>query len=103
MQQTSSSADTTNSSRRDQPVLLRAFLEVSSIVPTNGSLSTLNQGFSIGAWTAALLALGFEVSTVHVRHWKKDLGLLGRDKECSRTLAQMIYNKAGNCQQHLLR
>jgi hypothetical protein len=29
-------------------LLLRAFLEVSSIVPTNGSLAILNQGYSIG-------------------------------------------------------
>lgn len=29
-------------------LLLRALVEVSSIVPTNGSLSILNQGYSIG-------------------------------------------------------
>ena len=32
------------------PLLLRrAVLEVASIMPTNGSLSTLNQGYSLGA------------------------------------------------------
>lgn len=91
------------SSSSSKPVVLRAVLEVSSIVPTNGSLSTLNQGFSLGAWTAALLALGFEVCTVHVRQWKKDLGLSTRDKDCSRQLAQDIFNAAGNSQDQLLR
>eukprot|EP00883_Tetradesmus_obliquus_P008600 jgi/Sobl393_1/19329/SZX76051.1 len=90
------------SSSSMQPPLLRAFLEVSSIMPTNGSLSTLAQGYSIGAWQAVLLALGFEVCSVHAKHWKKGLGLLKADKDDSRALAGRLFAGVGQCQQHII-
>jgi hypothetical protein len=92
-----------SSSSSMKPPLLRAFLEVSSIMPTNGSLSTLNQGYSIGAWQAVLLALGFEVCSVHAKQWKKGLGLIKADKDDSRELAARLYAAAGQCQQHIIR
>lgn len=73
-------------------LLLQGVLEVASICPSNGSLATLNQGYSVGAWTAALAAAGFGVSTVHVKTWKRALGLLGPDhgKDASRELALAV-------------
>jgi hypothetical protein len=93
----------TDGSSSMRPPLLRAFLEVSSIMPTNGSLSTLNQGYSIGAWQGVLLALGFEVCSVHAKHWKKGLGLLKADKDDSRALAARLFAGVGQCQQHIIR
>lgn len=72
-------------------------------MPTNGSLSTLAQGYSIGAWQAVLLALGFEVCSVHAKHWKKGLGLLKADKDDSRALARRLFAGVGQCQQHIIR
>jgi hypothetical protein len=78
-------------------------VEVASLLPTNGSLATLNQGYSVGAWTALLASHGFDVTTVHVMSWKKDMGLLKRDKDCSRELAREIFRQAQAPQDHLLR
>ncbi|WIA34456.1 hypothetical protein OEZ86_012789 [Tetradesmus obliquus] len=100
--QQQAAAQTDGSSSSMQPPLLRAFLEVSSIMPTNGSLSTLAQGYSIGAWQAVLLALGFEVCSVHAKHWKKGLGLLKADKDDSRALARRLFAGVGQCQQHII-
>jgi hypothetical protein len=90
-------------SSMQQPLLLRAFLEVASVMPTNGSLSTLNQGYSIGSWQAVLLAAGFEVCSVHAKQWKKGLGLIKADKDDSRELAGMLYDHVGQCQDHIIR
>jgi hypothetical protein len=78
-------------------------VEVASIQPGNGSLATLNQGYSVGAWTALLASAGIDVTTVHVLSWKKDMGLLKRDKDCSRQLARGLFEGAGNPQDDLLR
>ena len=96
----SSSGSSSGSSGR---ILLRAVLEVASIVPSNGSLAILNSGFSLGAWTAVLSSHGFDVTTIHVKSWKKDYGLLGRDKDSSRDLARQLYQQAGVPQDQLLR
>jgi hypothetical protein len=61
------------------------------------------QGYSVGAWTALLAAHGFDVTTVHVLSWKKDLGLLKRDKDSSRQLAKALFQQAGVPQDELLR
>jgi hypothetical protein len=84
-------------------VLLRAVVEVASILPSNGRLATLNQGYSVGAWTALLASHGFDVTTVHVLSWKKDMGLLKRDKDSSRQLAKTLFRQAGAPQDDLLR
>jgi hypothetical protein len=78
-------------------------LEVASITPSNGSLATLNQGYAAGAWTAVLAAHGFDVSTVHVKTWKGQLGLIGQDKDSSRGLAAALYRQAAAAQDDLLR
>lgn len=97
---TSSGGGSSSSSNR---VLLRAVVEVASILPSNGRLATLNQGYSVGAWTALLASHGFDVTTVHVLSWKKDMGLLKRDKDSSRQLAKALYQQAGSPQDDLLR
>jgi hypothetical protein len=102
-QQQQAAAHTGSSSSSMQRPLLHAFLEVASIMPTNGSLSTLNQGYSIGAWQALLLALGFEVCSVHAKQWKKGLGLIKAEKDDSRELAARLYASVGQCQQHIIR
>jgi hypothetical protein len=56
-----------------------------------------------GAWSALLMSLGFEVCTVHVKSWKKHLGLLSQNKDSSRQLAMDVYSSAGKSQQNLLR
>lgn len=61
------------------------------------------QGYSVGAWTALLAAHGFDVTTVHVLSWKKDLGLLKRNKDSSRQLAKVLFQQAGVPQDELLR
>lgn len=84
-------------------MLLRAVVEVASIQPSNGSLATLNQGYSLGAWTALLPAHGFDVTTVHVLSWKKDFGLLRQGKDSSRDVARQLFAQAGAPQDDLLR
>jgi hypothetical protein len=98
-----SSSSSSSSIPQHQQPLLRAFLEVSSIMPGNGSLSTLNQGYSIGAWQGLLLSLGFEVCSVHAKHWKSSMGLLKGDKDDSRALAARLYSGVGQCQEHIIR
>lgn len=98
----SSGSSNGSNSTGDCSILLRAFVEVAAIQPGNGSLATLNQGYSVGAWTAALAAHGFDVSTVHVLTWKKDLGLIGRDKDWSRQLARDVFDKQAAAPQDAL-
>lgn len=95
--------DPPSSSSNNGRILLRAVVEVASILPSNGRLATLNQGYSVGAWTALLASHGFDVTTVHVLSWKKDMGLLKRDKDSSRQLAKTLFQQAGAPQDELLR
>jgi SWI/SNF-related matrix-associated actin-dependent regulator 1 of chromatin subfamily A len=67
---------------------------VASIQPSNGSLATLSQGYSVGAWTAVLASHGVDVSTVHVQTWKKALGLIRKDKAASMRLALQVLAQA---------
>jgi hypothetical protein len=59
--------------------------------PRAPALGPPTPGFSTGALQGALLSAGFDVCTVAVKQWKKDLGLAKTDKEHSRALAARVF------------
>ena len=64
-----------------------AVLESVSAMPGQGVSSTFRFGESLGVVLGVLGALGVSIQWVTPQRWKKAAGLLGKDKDASRTLA----------------
>lgn len=59
-----------------------------------GAASAFNFGDSFGRIIGVLAALEIPYDLVHPQTWKKRAGLIGADKDFSRTLAQQLYPAA---------
>ena len=66
-------------------------LEQVGAMPKQGVSSTFRFGECYGAIQGVVVALGFPIHYVTPQRWKKPLGLLGSDKDASRTLAIQQY------------
>ena len=70
------------------------YLERVSAMPGQGVSSMFNFGVSFGIIQGITGALQIPMVLVTPQLWKKKAGLLGKDKDCARTLAQQLYPAA---------
>jgi crossover junction endodeoxyribonuclease RuvC len=63
------------------------FLETVSAMPGQGVSSTFHFGESVGVILGVCGAIGLPVRRIRPQYWKKKAGLIGKDKDASRTLA----------------
>ena len=71
-----------------------AYLEQVSAFPGQGVTGMFNFGMSYGVVQGILGALQIPVVLVTPQAWKKRAGLIGKDKDYARTLAQRLYPAA---------
>ncbi len=64
-----------------------AFMELTGAMPGQGVSSTWKFGNASGRVEGVLQSLGFPITYVSPAKWKKAFGLIGRDKDCARTMA----------------
>lgn len=68
-----------------------AFLERVSAMPGQGVTGMFNFGMSYGMIQGVLAALEIPLILVPPSVWKKSAGLIGKEKDYARTLAQQLY------------
>lgn len=71
-----------------------AYLEKVGAMPGQGVASMFNFGMGFGVIQGVIAALGIPVKLVAPQSWKKRAGLIGKDKDNARTLAQQLYPSA---------
>ena len=71
-----------------------AYLEKVSAMPGQGVASMFNFGMGFGVIKGVLAARGFSYELVTPQSWKKNAGLIGKEKDNARTLAQQLYPAA---------
>jgi crossover junction endodeoxyribonuclease RuvC len=71
-----------------------AYMELVGAMPGQGVSSMFNFGKSAGAVLGALGALQFPVAEVTPVKWKREFGLIGKDKDLARTAAQQLMPTA---------
>ena len=71
-----------------------AYLEKVGAMPGQGVSSMFNFGMGYGAIQGVLAGLCVPLHLVTPQKWKKHHGLIGKDKDCARTLAQQLYPEA---------
>jgi crossover junction endodeoxyribonuclease RuvC len=71
-----------------------AYLEQVAAMPRQGVSSMFGFGVSYGIVQGVLSTLGIPVILVTPQRWKKAAGLIGKDKDFARTLAQRLYPMA---------
>ena len=69
----------------------RAYVELVSSMPGQGVASMFSFGHSAGVIQGVLGAYKMPVKMVTPQSWKKRAGLIGKDKEASRTLAIQMW------------
>jgi crossover junction endodeoxyribonuclease RuvC len=69
----------------------RAYVELVSSMPGQGVASMFSFGHSAGVIQGVLGAYRLPVKMVTPQSWKKRAGLIGKDKEASRTLAIQMW------------
>ena len=67
-----------------------AYIELVGAMPGQGVSSMFNFGKAAGAVYGALAALGFPVVEVTPQRWKREFGLIGKEKDLARTVAQQL-------------
>lgn len=80
-----------NQERGGVRVPTHVFIENIHSMPGQGVRSTFSLGYGVGAWHGILIALGLAYNLVTPQKWKKHFGLLGKDKDASRHLAQKLW------------
>ena len=71
-----------------------AYLEKVHAMPGQGVTSMFNFGMGYGAIQGVLAAAGIQVKLVTPQAWKKHHGLIRKDKDSARLLAQQLYPQA---------
>lgn len=71
-----------------------AYVEKVSAMPGQGVSSMFNFGMGYGVIQGVLAANNIPYTLVTPQSWKKRAGLIGKDKDMSRTMAQQMYPKA---------
>ena len=69
----------------------KAYVELVSSMPGQGVASMFSFGHSAGVIQGALGAFEIPVTMVTPQSWKKRAGLVGKDKDASRTLAIQMW------------
>lgn len=63
-------------------------------MPKQGVSSSFNFGMGYGVIQGVLAALNIPMTLVSPQKWKKHHSLIGKEKDCARTLAQQLYPTA---------
>jgi crossover junction endodeoxyribonuclease RuvC len=69
-------------------------LERVSAMPGQGVSSMFNFGMGYGIIQGVVMAIGIPMTLVSPQVWKKKAGLIGKDKDYARTLAQQLWPSA---------
>jgi crossover junction endodeoxyribonuclease RuvC len=77
--------------RRSDDEETRVYVELVSSMPGQGVASMFSFGHSAGVIQGVLGAYRMPVKMVTPQSWKKRAGLIGKDKEASRTLAIQMW------------
>lgn len=80
--------------RRKYEGNLTVYLEDVHSMPGQGVSSCFNFGVSFGIIQGIVGALQIPMALVTPQSWKKRTGLIGKEKDCCRTLMQQIYPDA---------
>jgi len=72
----------------------RAVVEKVGAMPGQGVSSMFNFGMGYGVIQGVLAASGIPYTLVTPQKWKREAGLVGKDKDMARTLAQQLYPDA---------
>lgn len=70
---------------------LHAYVEKVSSMPGQGVASTFTFGHAAGVVEGVLSAMGIPYTMVTPQAWKKNAGLIGKDKDAARTRAIQLY------------
>jgi crossover junction endodeoxyribonuclease RuvC len=70
------------------------YIEKVSAMPGQGVASMFNFGMGYGIIQGVVSALGIPYELVTPQSWKKRAGLIGKDKDNARTMAQQLYPDA---------
>lgn len=70
------------------------YLERVSAMPKQGVSSVFSFGMSYGIVLGVVAALGLPMALATPQSWKKRAGLIGKEKDAARTLAQQLYPAA---------
>jgi crossover junction endodeoxyribonuclease RuvC len=76
------------------PANTPVFLERVSAMPGQGVTSMFSFGMSFGIIQGVCAGLFLPIHLVTPQSWKKRAGLIGKDKDMARTLAQQLYPTA---------
>jgi crossover junction endodeoxyribonuclease RuvC len=71
-----------------------AVVEKVSAMPGQGVSSMFNFGMGFGVIQGVLAGAGIPYTLVTPQSWKKRAGLIGKDKDMARTVAQQLYPDA---------
>lgn len=71
-----------------------AYVEMVSAMPGQGVTACFNFGMGYGIIQGILASLGLPMILVTPGSWKKRAGLVGKEKDAARTLAQQLYPAA---------
>lgn len=71
-----------------------AYVEKVGAMPGQGVSSMFNFGMGYGVIQGVLAALEIPYTLVTPQRWKKAAGLIGKEKDNARTLAQQLYAEA---------
>jgi crossover junction endodeoxyribonuclease RuvC len=71
-----------------------AYFELVGAMPGQGVSSMFNFGKAAGAVMGALAALQFPMVEVTPAKWKREFGLIGKEKDMARTVAQQLMPTA---------
>lgn len=69
-------------------------IEKVSAMPGQGVSSMFNFGMGYGVIQGVVAALGYRYELITPQKWKKAAGLIGKEKDNARTLAQQLYPQA---------
>jgi len=67
-----------------------SYMELVGAMPGQGVSSMFNFGKAAGAVLGALAALQFPVVEVTPQKWKREFGLIGKEKDIARTVCQQL-------------
>lgn len=72
-------------------IVFHAYVEQVGSMPGQGLSSTFSFGHAAGVVEGVIGGLGIPITMVTPQAWKKSAGLIGKDKDASRTRALQLY------------
>lgn len=73
------------------------YLEATQPMPKNGSIASFSLGYNTGVVAGVVQSLGLPLHRVRPAEWKRNQGLIGKDKTASRGLARELFPRLAHC------